>query len=152
ARGAQVCLELADVASESAMREVLDRIASSLPPLRGVVNASGIIAEGTVLQEQSWKSFASVLDVKVAGSWILHSLTRDVPLDFFVGFSSASSVLRSPGQASYAAGNAFKDALAHERVRSGLRGLAVNWGPWAEVGMGALASDLRRRALRDRGM
>src|SRR5262249_59999739 len=92
ARGAQVCLEVADVASESAMREVLDRIASSLPPLRGVVNASGIIAEGTVLQEQSWKSFASVLDVKVAGSWILHSLTRDVPLDFFVGFSSASSV------------------------------------------------------------
>jgi myxalamid-type polyketide synthase MxaE and MxaD len=152
ASGAEVRVELADVTSETAMREVLERIASSLPPLRGVINASGVIAGGAVVQEQGWDAFANVLDVKVAGSWILHALTRDMPLDFFVGFSSASSLLRSPGQASYAAGNAFKDALAHERVRSGRPGLAVNWGTWGEVGMGALTPEFRRRALRDRGM
>src|SRR4030095_7754845 len=100
ASGPEVRVELADVTSETAMREVLERIASSLPPLRGVINASGVIAGGAVVPEQGWDAFANVLDVKVAGSWILHALTRDMPLDFFVGFSSASSLLRSPGQAS----------------------------------------------------
>jgi aryl carrier-like protein len=93
-----------------------------------------------------------VLDTKMAGSWNLHVLTRDLPLDFFVCFSSAASLLGSVAQASYAAGNAFKDAVAHCRVREGLKGLAVNWGTWAEVGMAATLPEFRRKALRDRGL
>src|SRR5262249_11791726 len=151
AGGTQVQVVRADVTSHDDMSAVLAQISSTMPPLRGIVNASGI-AGGNVLAEQTWESFSPVLDVKVAGRWNLHSLTRDLPLDFFVSFSSAASLLATPGQGSYAAGNAFKDALGHLRKRSGLPGLTVNWGAWAEAGMAASMPALYRKTiLHDRG-
>jgi myxalamid-type polyketide synthase MxaE and MxaD len=88
---------------------------------------------------------------KVAGAWNLHQLTLGRELDFFVLFSSLASVLGSPGQANYAAGNAFLDALAHYRRTRGLTGLSINWGPWAEVGQAAASSN-RGERLSMRGL
>jgi acyl carrier protein len=108
--------------------------------------------DGSVLAQESPERFLKVLDVKVSGSFNLHLLTRDLVLDFFVSFSSASALLSTPGQASYAAGNAFQDALGHYRVHSGLPGLSVNWGTWGEVGMAAAMPEAGRRLFQDRGL
>jgi acyl carrier protein len=71
---------------------------------------------------------------KVDGAWNLHALTLHRPLDFFVLFSSVSSLVGNPGQANYVAANAFLDALAHYRRSLGLSATTINWGHMAGVG------------------
>jgi acyl carrier protein len=101
-----------------------------------------------VLVEQDWSRCAGP-EPKVAGV-NLHR-PAGTRLDFFVCFSSAASILGSAGQGSYAAANAFLDALAHLRRGRGLPGLTVNWGPWAEVGMAARLTPRDRERLDAQG-
>jgi acyl carrier protein len=98
-----------------------------------VIHAAGTLDDGILLQ-QDWSRFARVMAAKVSGSWILHTLTGDCPIDFFVLFSSAVALLGRSGQGNHAAANAFEDALAHYRRSCGLPALSVNWGAWGEVG------------------
>ena len=134
--GAQVLIIPADVSQPEAVAQLLEKVKQALPPLRGIIHAAGVLDDGVLLQ-QTWKRFERVMAPKVAGAWNLHELTKNIPLDFFVCFSSAASLLGSPGQGNYAAANAFLDALAHYRQSLGLPGLSINWGPWSEAGMAA---------------
>ncbi|MEK7784379.1 MAG: beta-ketoacyl reductase, partial [Chloroflexota bacterium] len=121
------------------------------PPLCGVIHAAGVLDDG-VLRQQDRARFVNVMGPKVNGATALHELTRGLPLDFFVLFSSASSLLGSPGQGNYAAANAFMDALAHERRARGLPALSVNWGAWGEVGMAAALGGRDQRRLAEQGL
>ncbi len=103
------------------------------PPIRGVVHTAGVVDDELLLR-MSAGSFERVLRPKVRGGWLLHRLLADQPLDFFVLFSSTGSVIASLGQANYAAGNAFLDALAQHRRGMGLPATSIGWGPWS-VGM-----------------
>lgn len=70
---------------------------------------------------------------KIQGSWNLHKvLPKD--LDFFVMLSSVSGIIGNQGQANYAAGNTFQDALAHFRHRQGLRATALDLGAVRDIG------------------
>lgn len=133
ARGAQVTVAKADVSNLEEMATLLEEIPTEMP-LRGVVHAAGVLDDG-VLMQQSIKRFETVLLPKVQGAWSLHTLTQERPLDFFVLFSSAASLMGSASQGNYAAANAFMDALAHHRRGLGLPALSINWGAWAESGM-----------------
>ena len=113
-------------------------MAAELPPLRGVVHAAGVLADG-LLFDMDLDALDRAMLPKTVGSWNLHVATQDAPLDFFVLFSSVACVLGSPGQANYAAGNAFLDGLAAYRRRRALPALSVNWGPWAGSGMAVAA-------------
>lgn len=136
-RGADLTVASADVADERQLRAVLAGSATGGPPLRGVVHAAGVLDDGLLLQLTPHR-FARVLAPKVTGGWHLHNLTRDADLDFFVLFSSAAGLLGSPGQANYAAANAYLDALAHHRRGLGLPALSIDWGTWARVGQATL--------------
>jgi aryl carrier-like protein len=124
-------------------------------PLRGVIHAAGTLDDGLLVQ-QTWERFSRVLAAKAVGGWNLHELanelTKDVPLDFFVLFSSASSLLGSTGQASYAAANAFIDGLAAHRRALGLPGVSIAWGAWAGAGMAARLGERERRLWADQGL
>ena len=134
--GANVIVANADVSDAKQISRVLSEVKESLPPLRGVIHGAGVLND-RVLQQQSWSRFAQVMAPKVEGAWNLHALTQNLPLDFFVLFSSAASLLGSPGQANHAAANAFLDALAYYRQSFGLPGLSINWGVITEVGAAA---------------
>lgn len=144
-QGAQILVLPADVSLKPEVAKVLTEINQRLPPLRGIIHAAGILDDGMLLQQNLVEHFTRVMAPKVAGSWYLHTLSQDLPLDFFVCFSSAASVVGSWGQGNYAAANAFMDALAHYRRAQGLPGLSINWGLWAGMGMANLENHHQHR-------
>ncbi len=147
--GARVVVLSGDVSDAESLGTALAQLPQDAPPLRGVIHAAGVLADG-VLVDMSLDQLDRPMSPKVAGAWNLHAATLNQPLDFFVLFSSVASVLGSPGQANYAAGNAFLDALAHARRARGIPATAINWGPWAGSGMAAEAG--RSDAVKSRGM
>lgn len=132
--GAKILVAQADVSNEGDVVRVLEEVSTSMPPLRGIVHAAGV-SRYEAVSDMEPNALESVLRPKVVGTWILHQLTKAMKLDFFVSFSSISSVWGSKGQAHYAAANHFLDVLAHYRHGLGLPALSVNWGPWAGGGM-----------------
>lgn len=134
--GAQLHVMQADVADPEDVTALFASIQAEMPPLRGVIHAAGVL-DIESLQNQQWTHFERAMQPKLAGGWNLHQATCTLALDFFVNFSSIVSLWGSPGQANYAAANAFLDALASYRRALGLPGLTLNWGAWAEVGMAA---------------
>ncbi|MBM4093252.1 MAG: SDR family NAD(P)-dependent oxidoreductase [Planctomycetes bacterium] len=134
--GIDVGVISADISQWSETNRVFEEVRRRGAALRGVLHLAGVLEDG-MLQRQSWLGFDRVMAAKVAGCWNLHVATRDLPLDFFVAFSSIAAALGSPGQGNYSAANAFLDGLMLWRVRAGLPGLAINWGPWAGAGMAA---------------
>lgn len=133
---AQVLALDVDVTKEKQVAAALAEINQSMPPLRGIIHAAGVLDDDLLLNQRRSR-FVKVLSPKVAGAWNLHALTQDIQLEFFVLFSSVTSLLGSYGQGNYAAANAFLDALAAYRRHNGLPAVSINWGPWSQVGMAA---------------
>ncbi len=146
--GASIVVARADVSIKSDVESVLNAILASRIPLKGIVHAAGVF-EDRLLADHKGEFFNRVFAAKVSGAWNLHELTKDIPLDFFVLFSSSTSFVCSSGLGNYVAANAFLDALAHYRRSIGLPGLSISWGPWTGTGM-ADAVD-KRHAKRSSG-
>src|SRR5262249_34851970 len=139
ARGARVTVAAVDVADAEGMAALL---AAVEPPLRGGVHAAGV-GPMRPLAETGEALLESVLRAQVGGSWVLHRLLADGPLDLFVLFSSGAAVWGGQGQGAYAAANAFLDGLAQQRRTQGLPALSIAWGAWAEGGMGDAEAQAR---------
>jgi myxalamid-type polyketide synthase MxaE and MxaD len=132
--GASVHLASVDVANEGELSRFLDEFrAEGWPPIRGVVHTAGVLQDGLLVQLDA-AALNTVFRPKVLGGWLLHCLLQDDPLDFFVLFSSAGSVLGQPGQGNYAAANAFLDSLAHHRQSQGQPAVSIDWGAWTGEG------------------
>ncbi|MER6120876.1 SDR family NAD(P)-dependent oxidoreductase [Streptomyces sp. NPDC001743] len=141
ALGAEVTVTACDLADREAVRALV----ATHPPT-AVVHCAGVLDDAT-LGSLTTGQLARVLAPKVDAAWNLHELTAPLDLSAFVLFSSVAGVLGNPGQANYAAGNAFLDALAVLRQGLGLPGQSLAWGLWADgdgMASGLADTDLRR--------
>ncbi|QWA24590.1 SDR family NAD(P)-dependent oxidoreductase [Streptomyces sp. JCM17656] len=137
AAGASVTVAACDVSDRSALASLLTGVGE----LSGVVHTAGVLDDVTV-EGLTADRLHSVLRPKVDAAWHLHELTRDMNLRAFVLYSSVSGLLGTAGQANYAAGNAFLDALAAHRRAAGLAATSLAWGLWDGThGMGGTLGD-----------
>ncbi|MET9258347.1 type I polyketide synthase, partial [Streptomyces sp. NPDC003717] len=130
--GAEVAVVAADVSDPAAAAALLAAV-DPAHPLTGVVHAAGVL-DDAVVTAQTPEAFARVWAAKAGAARLLHEATRGLRLGLFVVFSSAAATLGSPGQANYAAANAYCDALMQHRRAQGLPGLSIGWGLWQAAG------------------
>ena len=148
AQGVRIRDERLDIADERQMARVLESVQRELPVLKGVFHTAAIL-DDDLLRNQTLAQYERVAASKQDGAWLLHKLTREAPLEHFVLFSSATSVLGNQGSGNYVAANCFLDTLAHYRKRLGLPALTVNWGLVANAGMATQQAHIRRHLERN---
>jgi amino acid adenylation domain-containing protein len=151
ALGAEVWPVAADVSDPTQVAKLIDEVRARHGRLDGVVHAAGTIADGA-LGTLDASRLEAVLAPKVEGARHLDRVTRaSCPeLSAFVLVSSAAGVFGSPGQANYAAANAWLDGLAYGRRQAGLPALSIAWGAWGETGM--VCDDEHRARLERAGI
>ncbi|MFF3396758.1 SDR family NAD(P)-dependent oxidoreductase, partial [Streptomyces sp. NPDC002669] len=148
ASGASPVFAACDVADREALVHLLTTVDAE-HPLTAVVHTAGVL-DDAVLTGLTPGRIDTVLRPKADAAWNLHELTGGLDLSAFVLFSSIAAPLGTPGQANYAAANAFLDALALRRRADGLPALSLGWGLWGnDAGMAEeLAAADRARLAR----
>ncbi|UTF51197.1 SDR family NAD(P)-dependent oxidoreductase [Desulfomicrobium sp. ZS1] len=133
-KGATVSIIKADVSDELAMRSALDEALRNTKPLKGIIHAAAVL-DDAIIMNQNPERFKQVLKAKAVGAWNLHTYSLTYDLEFFILYSSATTLMGNPGQANYVAANCALETLAGYRRSRGLPAVAIAWGPIADAGM-----------------
>ncbi|MCC5466707.1 SDR family NAD(P)-dependent oxidoreductase [Pelosinus baikalensis] len=138
--GAQIAYRQVDVTQKEAVANLIQSIREDFGNLHGIIHSAGVIRDNFIFKKTN-EELQEVLAPKVAGLVNLDQASKDLPLDFFIFFSSGAGVMGNIGQADYAAANAFMDNYAKYRntmVRAEQRRgrtLSINWPLWKDGGM-----------------
>ncbi len=146
--GARVIVESADVSDIVRMKEVFQDFGKDIPALRGVIHAAADLSNWK-LRNMPLEALQSMFKSKVTGTWVLHQLTKDMDIDFFVMFSSTTALWGSNALAHYAAANSFLDGFAYYRRSLGLPAISINWGTWDQM---RVASKADQKAVAEFGL
>lgn len=132
-QGVTVLAQPCDVTDLPSLQQLLTTISETMPPLKGILHAAVVIDDGLVANLDEAR-IRKVLAPKILGAQYLDQLTRTHELDFFILFSSATTLFGNPGQASYVAANSWLEALARQRRADGLPATCVAWGAIEDAG------------------
>ncbi|KAK1561623.1 LOW QUALITY PROTEIN: beta-ketoacyl synthase domain-containing protein [Colletotrichum navitas] len=134
--GVSVKAYAADATNKKSLDAALESCRSELPAIKGVVQMAMVLRDA-VFENMSFDQWTGATGPKIEGTRNLHECFGPAhhPLDFFIMCSSLSGVIGNRGQANYAAGNTYQDALAFHRRSHGLRACAVDLGIMRDVGV-----------------
>ena len=142
-QGIEVQALACDLTDSARLAEVFASLRAGAHPLRGVVHAATVIDDG-LIRNMDHAQVQRVLGPKAQGALTLDALSRDLALDFFVMFSSATTLFGNPGQANYVAANYWLEALARQRLAAGLPATVVLWGAIDDAGFLARNEDIKQ--------
>jgi NAD(P)-dependent dehydrogenase (short-subunit alcohol dehydrogenase family) len=144
--GVHVTAPACDVSDKNSLSAVLAECARTSPAIKGAIQASMVLKvrlfsfwnipikliclQDSTLEEMTIEDWQLSIKPKVDGSWNLHTLLP-TKMDFFICLSSISGIIGMGGQANYAAGNTFVDALVRYRVAHGEKATSLDLG-WME--------------------
>lgn len=141
-RGVNAKAVSVDICNEESLRTTI--AITEMPPIKGAIQCAAVIADA-VWETMTYEEWSVATRPKMTGSWNLHNLLPQ-DMDFFVFLSSASGVIGNRGQANYAAGNCFQDALARHRASLGMKNsVSIDLGP--VMGAGMLENDEKTCAI-----
>jgi acyl transferase domain-containing protein/acyl carrier protein len=139
--GANVHYKQVDVSRSEEVNILIQEIMEQHGKLNGILHFAGITRDQYLLRK-SKQEVTTVIKSKIDGMIYLDEAASRIKLDFFVLFSSVVGYIGNPGQADYAAANAYMDAFAGYRNRLKVRGkrygntVSINWPLWKAGGMG----------------
>ncbi|MET7855605.1 KR domain-containing protein, partial [Streptomyces avermitilis] len=146
-KGIHLTITTCDTSNPDQLQQLLNTIPPQ-HPLTTVIHTAGTLDDAT-LTNLTPTQLNNVLRAKAHSAHLLHQLTQHTPLTAFVLYSSAAATFGAPGQANYAAANAYLDALAHHRHTHHLPATSIAWGTWQGNGLatGQVSEHLRRRGM-----
>src|SRR6202012_5943329 len=131
---AHIVVLLGDIATPGVAESLVSAAGETGLTLRGLMH-SAVVLDDQIVTGLSRESLERVWAPKAIGALRLHVATVGRDLDWWVGFSSTSSLLGAPGQGAYAAASAWLDGLVDWRRASGLPATTINWGQWSDIGV-----------------
>ncbi|KZM50189.1 type I polyketide synthase [Labrenzia sp. OB1] len=149
-RGVHIKGHACDITDENAVKAALSDIRALGKPIKGVFHTAMVLND-VLIANMDHDGLTRVLAPKVRGAELLDRLTADDPLDHFVLYSSATTLVGNPGQANYVAANGYLEGLARRRRADGKPALAVAWGAISDAGYLARNEDVNEMLSRKLG-
>lgn len=110
AGGSSVQYIRGDFSDSRDAERIIKTIKRKFGEINGVIHSAGVTHDALLIQK-SKDEIQEVIAPKINGTVLLDSLLQTEPLDFFVMFSSSSSMYGNIGQTDYALANRFIDLL-----------------------------------------
>nr|ALQ32773.1 putative polyketide synthase [Fusarium babinda] len=123
------------------MKVIKEQICREMPPITGVFQCAAAIKD-SIFANMTYADWTEAVQPKTIGSDNLVqviSAISDSEDPFFIFLASSAGVIGNRGQANYAAGNGFEDALALSLRLEGKYAVSIDLGP--VLGAGMLADD-----------
>ncbi|KAI7762200.1 hypothetical protein LZL87_006595 [Fusarium oxysporum] len=130
----------ADLCDAEALTKVIkEEICQEMPPIKGVFQCAATIKD-SIFSNMTYSDWTEAIRPKTIGSDnLVRAISANSGDPFFIFLASSAGVIGNRGQANYAAGNCFEDALALSLRLEGKHAVSIDLGP--VLGAGMLADD-----------
>lgn len=145
-KGISVELYIGSLTNKKEMDSFFERIRKQHGKLGGIIHCAGVLLTSNLMFiNKQPDEIKKTFEPKVEALKILHEIFEEDKLDFFILFSSISSIIPwlATGGSDYAAANDFMNAFAEYQISQGNSYYkSVIWPSWKGVGMGEVTSPI----------